>query len=431
LPYRFPEPFLSSFSNEYRELDSMKVCIIGGGLAGLAAALRLSSWNEVDIYEKKDHLGGCLSSHRVDDYCIEQYYHHCFTQDHHLLALLSELRVADRLEWLSGTTGYYAGGTIYPLNTPAEILRYPLLSLMDKAKLALLTVRSRKMDSKSLDSITAREFVISELGESVYSSFFEPLMRSKFGDLRDQVSAAWLVGRIAIRSNRSLSGERLGYLRGGFQVLVDALSEAAGRECTVRFNDPVTRIAREGRAWRINDRYYDAVVSTVPPQALSHAGGPDLPALPYQGAACLTMGIDEQVTEGIYWLNMKDPAPYGAVITHTNFGPVERYDGHIVYLASYFTGNLPARADTVMRDHFCRTFNVPESSIRWERMAVEPLAGPVFSTGYRDMILAYRAKGFFWAGMFSPSNYPERSMEGSSAAGFAVAEELERTGGET
>ncbi len=407
----------------------MKVCIVGGGLAGLAAALRLTARHEVDIYEKKDHLGGCLSSHRLDDYWIEQYYHHCFAEDRHLFSLLSELGLADRLEWLRGTTGYFTGGTIYPLNTPSEILRYPLLSLTEKAKLALLTLRSHRMDFEALDSITAEDFIVGELGRRTYESFFEPLMRSKFGELRNQVSAAWLIGRIAIRSNRGLSGERLGYLKGGFQVLVDALADAAGRDCTIRFNDPVTRITRGSGEWLVNDRRYDAIISTIPPQALSRAGGPDLPPLPYQGAACLTLGLDEQVTRGIYWLNMKDPGPYGAVITHTNFVPAERYGEHIVYLASYFTGDLPARADVVMRDHFCRTFGIAESSVRWERMAVEPLAGPVFTTGYRKLIPAYQAKGFYWAGMFSPSSYPERSMEGSISAGYAAAGELERTEG--
>jgi protoporphyrinogen oxidase len=213
-------------------------------------------------------------------------------------------------------------------------------------------------------------------------------------------------------------------------VLVDALSDAVGKDCTIRLYDPVTRIARESGEWRVNGQRYDAIISTIPPQALIHAGGPDLPPLPYQGAACLALGIDQQVTNGIYWLNMKDPGPYGAVITHTNFVPAERYGEHIVYLASYFTGELPVRADTVMRDHFCRTFGVPESSIHWERMAVEPLAGPVFTTGYRKLIPAYQARGFYWAGMFSPSNYPERSMEGSIAAGYAVAGELERIRGE-
>jgi len=408
----------------------MKICIIGGGLAGLAAAYRLKKRHDIDIYEKKGHLGGCLSSHPIDGYSIEQYYHHCFSGDEQLLSLFSELKIIDRLEWLKGTTGYYAGGIIYPLNTPAEILRYPLLSITDKARLALLTLRSKRMDFGTLDEISAKDYIISELGPRVYASFFEPLMRSKFGDHRDTVSAAWLIGRIAIRSNRGFLGERLGYLNGGFQQLVNALFDKVGRDCTVRLLDPVTMIGRDIDSWRVNGQRYDAVISTLPPHVLRAYGGPDLHPLPYQGAACITLGLDDEVTKGIYWLNMKDPSPYGAVITHTNFVPAKRYGEHIVYLASYFSGNLPANADRVMRDHFCRTFAVPETSIHWERMAVEPLAGPIFITGYRKLIPAYQEKGLFWAGMFSPSNYPERSMEGSIRAGYAVAGELERSEGQ-
>ena len=402
----------------------MKVCIIGGGLAGLAAALRLMDQHEVEIYEKRSHLGGCLSSHAVNDYWIEQYYHHCFAGDSQLLALFSELGIGDRLEWLKGTTGSYAGQTVYPLNTPLEILRYPFLSGADKLRLTLLTLRAKGMDPGVLDDITAREYIIEKLGERTYESFFEPLLQSKFGALSGTVSAAWLIGRVAIRSNRGFSGERLGYLRGGFQVFLDALSDAVGRACTVRLRDPATLISREQDGWRVNGQRYDAVISTIPPQSLRPAGGPDIPPVPYQGAACLTLGMEEEYTNGIYWLNMKDPAPFGAVITHTNFVPRERYGEHIVYLASYFSGDLPGQAGSTMRKDFCRRFSIPDSAIHWERLAVEPLAGPVFSTGYRRLIPAYQEKGLFFAGMFSASNYPERSMEGSIRAGYAVAEAL-------
>jgi len=402
----------------------MKVCIIGGGLAGLAAAFRLRDQHEIDIYEKRGCLGGCLSSHRIDEYWIEQYYHHCFAGDRQLLALFSELAIADRLEWRKGTTGSFAGNTVYPLNTPLEILRYPFLSPIDTARLALLTLRAKGMDPAALDDITAREYIIDHLGQRTYESFFEPLLSSKFGALSGTVSAAWLIGRIAIRSNRGLSGERLGYLKGGFQVFLDALSDAVGRACTVRLRDPVTGISREQDGWRVNGQRYDAVISTIPPQALRPAGGPDLPPVPYQGAACLALGMEEEYTRGIYWLNMKDPAPFGAVITHTNFVPRERYGEDIVYLASYFSGDLPHQAGRTLRKEFCRRFSVPDSAIHWERLAVEPLAGPVFSTGYHRLIPAYREKGLFFAGMFSASNYPERSMEGSIRAGYAVAEAL-------
>jgi protoporphyrinogen oxidase len=407
----------------------MKVCIVGGGLAGLAAAWRLKERHEIDLYEKKTELGGCLSSYHHDQYWIEQFYHHCFAQDQHFLSLLDGLKLSDRLEWLKGTTGYYVEKTLYPLNSPLEILNYPFLTLPDKARLVLLTLRSKRMDPAAFDAITAKDFIVSELGERVYDSFFEPLLRSKFGGLRESVSAAWLIGRIAIRSNRGLSGERLGYLKGGFRVFVEALADQVGRECTIRLSDPVISLSKEFDGWRVNGQRYDAVISTIPPQALRRAGGPDLPPVPYQAAACLTLGLDADYAQGIYWLNMKDPGPFGAVITHTNFVPQTRYGEHIVYLASYFSGDLPSHAGRVMREDFCRKFGVPESSIHWQRLAAEPMAGPVYGTGYRSLIPAYQEKGLFWAGMFSLSNYPERSMDGSIAAGYAAAAALER--GET
>jgi protoporphyrinogen oxidase len=403
---------------------TMKVCIIGGGLAGLCAALRLKDRHEVDIFEKKGHLGGCLSSHRVDDYWIEQFYHHCFSGDRHLLDLFSRLNISDRLEWRKGTSGYYAQDTIFPLNTPLEILRYPLLSTTDKLRLALLTMQSKRTDPAGLDDITAHDYIISEVGQRTFESFFEPLLKSKFGEMSGKVSAAWLIGRIAIRSDRGLSGERLGYLKGGFQVFLDALSAEVGRDCTIRLHDPVTLVSRNSEGWRVNGQRYDTVLSTIPPQALASLGGPALPPVPYQGAACLTIGMDDEYTKGIYWLNMKDPGPFGAVITHTNFVPFDWYGEHIVYLASYFSGALPLQAGSQMREEFCKRFSIPASAVHWERIAVEPMAGPVFTTGYHKLIPPYQERGLFFAGMFSPSNYPERSMEGSVSAGYHAAAAL-------
>jgi protoporphyrinogen oxidase len=194
---------------------TMKVCIIGGGLAGLCAALQLKGRHEVVIYEKKGQLGGCLASHRIEDYWIEQFYHHCFSGDRHLLALFSQLHISDRVEWRKGTSGYFAEDTIYPLNTPFEILKYPLLSATDKLRLALLTMRSRWTDPAGLDEITARDYILSEVGQRTYESFFEPLLKSKFGAMSGNVSAAWLIGRIAIRSDRGWPESASGTLRAG------------------------------------------------------------------------------------------------------------------------------------------------------------------------------------------------------------------------
>lgn len=402
----------------------MKICIVGGGVTGLVAAHRLGAQHEVDLYEKRDHLGGCLSSYHIDGYWLEEFYHHCFSGDDDLFSLLADLNIFDRLEWLNGTTGYYSQKTIYPLNSPLEILKYPELSLGEKARMALLVMGAKKIDVGDLDSVTARDFILDRLGENIYRSFFEPLLISKFGENRNDVSAAWLISRVAIRSNRGISGERLGYLKGGFQTLIDALETSIGRNCVVRLNDTVTSLQKDTYGWRVNGRLYDTVLSTLPPHVLGVAG--TAPPVPYQGAACMAMGIDRDVCDGIYWLNMKDPAPYGAVVSHTNFVPKERYGEHIVYLASYFSGDVPPQIDRKMREDFCSRFDIPESAVHWQRLAVEPLAGPVYTTGYRKLIPEYARDGLFFAGMFSPPNYPERSMNGAVIAGNEVAAVIDR-----
>jgi protoporphyrinogen oxidase len=407
----------------------MKIGIIGGGLTGLVAAHALGRDHEIDLFEKMPYLGGCLSSYHINDYWIERYYHHCFSSDTMLFSLLGELGLSDSLEWKSGTTGYFANNTIYPLTTPLQILRYPELTLIDKARLAWLTLTAKKTDISSLDDIPADQFIIENLGLNVYTSFFEPLLKSKFGERRREVSAAWLFSRIAIRSNRGVEGEKLGYIKGGFHNLIDALgSSISSHGGKLHTQTPVTELTRKGEGWTLNGTHYDAIISTIAPQEMERLGGPALPHIPYQGAACLTLAMNRQVTDGIYWLNMKDPAPYGAVVTHTNFIPMKQYGEHIVYLASYFTGCLPARHDEKMLSDFCSRFSVGADDIIWHRMAVDPFAGPVYITGYRSLIPRYEQNGLFMAGMFSKTNYPERSMEGSIRAGFEVAEALRAKG---
>jgi len=401
----------------------MKIGVIGGGLTGLVAAHRLVQDHEVDLFEKMPCLGGCLSSYNVNDYWIERYYHHCFSGDTSLFALINDLGLTDKLEWKTGTTGYFAGNRIYPLNTPLQILLYPHLSFIDKVKLAGLTFRARKTNLKTLDDIPAEQYILKHLGKNIYSSFFEPLLKSKFGERRREVSAAWLFSRIAIRSDRGVSGEHLGYMNGGFHQIIDELERSVvAKGGVIRKQSPVSSISRRNGAWEVNGIRYDAVLSTIPPQSLETLGGPALSPVPYQGAACMTLALEREVTGGIYWLNMKDTAPYGAVVAHTNFIPYKRYGEHIVYLASYFTGTVPSRLVVRMLEDFCLRFSVTRDEIHWHRMAVDPLAGPVYTTGYRSLIPAYEQQGLFMAGMFSRANYPERSMEGSIRAGSEVAD---------
>lgn len=402
----------------------MRIAIIGGGLSGLVSAYRLSPDHEITIYEKSAELGGLLSSYHRGTYSIERYYHHFFTGDESFLHLLDELRLTEDILWLKGSTGTYLNGVIYPLTTPIEILRYPHLTIPDKIKLGLFTKKVRTFDLSELDAISAEKFLHEQVGDKIYQSFFRPLLKSKFGMNAEKVSAAWLVSRVAIRSDRSLAGERLGYLNKGFSRFINTISgQITERGGEIRISSPVTSLIRQEKTWFVNDEPYEGIIATIAPGLLREIGVP-ISDVPYQGAACLTMGLKRAVTNGIYWINLYDNAPYGAVIGHTCFAPFSWYGEHIIYLASYFTGNpVPDLNEQMIRD-FCKKFGVQKNEILWTELSLDPFAGPLYLAGYKPRMEELTVPGMSLAGMFSAENYPERSIEGSVRAGERAAKEI-------
>ncbi len=418
----------------------MKTAIIGAGLSGLCAGYELSKKGiDVAIFESKN-VGGLASSYHVNDYHIEKYYHHIFRSDETILKLIDELGLNNKLEWLKGTTGYYINGKIYPLNTPREILQYPHLSLFDKVKLALLVLRSKRKNIEDLDNITATDLILNVAGKSVYENFFEPLLRSKFGDEKDNVSASWLLSRIKIRSDRSLGGERLGYMMGGFYSLIEAILkeiEDKGGEINKKAVNKIITKNNEVKGIEVDNKFIgcDNVISTISPMALNGIIGiPMRTRIKYQGTVCALFALNERLMDDMYWLNIKANVPFGAVIEHTNFAPLNNYGEHLVYVTSYFQSlNNPLwklSEEEVIKMYLNGLKNLfqsfDEKAIKWWRLTRDIDTAPIFETGFKNKVLPYKTKikGLYLAGMFSPPNYPERSMNGSIKTGFECAEEV-------
>ena len=417
----------------------MKTVIIGGGLAGLAAAYKLAGRDEVVVIEKEPELGGMASSYSIDGYHIEKYYHHIFAGDKELIDLIEELGLGSRLEWLRGSTGYYFNGNVYPMNTPLEILK--ALPLMDIIRLTWLVLKAKSIkDTAPFDDIIAKDWIIDTAGESVYNNFFLPLLSGKFGDNKEKVSAAWLLGRVRIRSNRGTKGERLGYMRGGFHALVEAMADDVRKKGGRTMRGTVSRIEvtnREIRSVAVDGVSIecDRVISTLAPHSLEKIIDTALLGhelnISYQGTACALLGLTEKVMDDVYWLNIKDDVPFGAVIEHTNFIPASDYGEHLMYVTSYFqsSDSVLWRSDDeeVIRlylDGLEKLFPGFRKKVKWWRLRRDLDTAPVYEVGYRKKVLPYETgtRGLYLAGMFSEANYPERSMNGSIMAGFKCAE---------
>jgi protoporphyrinogen oxidase len=145
--------------------------------------------------------------------------------------------------------------------------------------------------------------------------------------------------------------------------------------------------------------------------------------------------MDESLTD-TYWLNIKDDAPFGVFIEHTNFVPPERYGGaNLYYTASYIQDPGEAlwemdddEVEAHWQDGIADLF--PEfdpDSVNWVKTARNPRTAPVYERGYLDMVVPYDlseavAEGVYYAGMASRAQYPERSLNGGIEAGYACAD---------
>ena len=430
--------------------------VVGGGIAGLAAAYRLRQHgHDVHVFEASDAVGGLAATYETPGDRIEKFYHHLSKSEETIVELADELGVGDRLEWLVGENAYYVDGVVHPLDTPWEILAYPHLSIYDKFRLGMLTLgvdlRSVPPRFDSYESLEAyehvpiREFIVDHTTEGVYEHFFEPLLDAKFGSRKEDVSAAWLLGRIKFRGERDLlRGEILGYFDGGFAPFVEALVDAVGRD-TVTTEARVTDLSTEQGAVStltvetpVGEETHDTdgVVVAAMPNVLEALCGYECD-IDFQGAVCAVVTMDEPLTD-TYWLNVAHDAPFGALIEHTNFVPPSRYGGkHLLYVASYiqeYDEELWQSTDEEIEALWLAGIeemfpDFSRASVEEFRVARNPRAAPIYERGYLEKVVPYDlsdvADGLYYAGMASRAQYPERSLNGGIVAGFECADRID------
>ncbi|WP_266078386.1 NAD(P)/FAD-dependent oxidoreductase [Haladaptatus caseinilyticus] len=442
--------------------------IVGGGIAGLAAAYRLQQHDyDVQVFEASDDVGGLAATYETNGDRIEKFYHHLSASEETIIDLIDELGLGDDLEWPIGKNAYYVDGVVHPLDKPWEILAYPHMSAYDKFRLTLLTqeidIRGGipKFDTyerlEDFEDVPIDEFLIEHTSRGVYENFFGPLLDAKFGSRKEDVSAAWLLGRIKFRGERDLlRGEPLGYLRGGFGRLIDALVEEVGEEnitTGVRVSDidtadgevrslstetaqtAATAAAADGGT-TTETHDVDSVIVAAMPNVLESLTGYECD-IDFQGAVCALVTMDESLTD-TYWLNIGHEAPFGALIEHTNYIPPERYGGdHLLYVASYiqdYEEELWQMNDDDIEDlwldHIEGMFpQWNRDAVKQFRLARNPRAAPVYERGYLDMVVPYDlgddiADGIYYAGMASKAQYPERSLNGGIVAGYECADRI-------
>jgi protoporphyrinogen oxidase len=177
--------------------------VIGGGPAGVKAAHALVKGGaRVTLLENAPVLGGLASVFDLEGVRIERYYHFICRGDDVLIDTLAELGLGSRLHWRDSRMAYFVDGRLYPFLTPLELLRFRPLGVLDRLRAGIGVKLAQRMREETLASRTAVEWLRALFGESCYRVIWEPLMRFKFAEHAERISAAWIWARM-VRLSRS------------------------------------------------------------------------------------------------------------------------------------------------------------------------------------------------------------------------------------
>jgi len=336
------------------------VVVIGAGFTGLSAAWELARRGvAVTVLEADPEVGGLAGTFEVQGERLEKFYHHWFTNDAHVNDLVRELGVADRVVYRPTRTGMYFANTVFRMSSPADVLRFTPLGVLDRLRLGILALRARGVKEwHPLEDLTAKEWLIRLGGREVYRVVWEPLLNGKFGPFASSISAVWFWNKLKLRGgSRDRTGaEMLAYYRGGFAALADRLAEEVVRlGGVIRTGEPAVALqVRDGVVTGVRTTRDvvegNAVLATTALPIFADLVAPHvdesyvkrLRSIDYLANVCLVLELDRSLSS-TYWLNVNDPGfPFVGVIEHTNFEPASTYGGrHIVYLSKY----LPEDAD--------------------------------------------------------------------------------------
>jgi len=347
------------------------VVVIGAGAMGLAAAYHaIKRGHQVTVLEAAPEAGGMAAHFDLGGLSIERFYHFVCKADRATFELMAELGIGDKMRWVPTSMGYYIDGRLYPWGDPLSLLTFPKLSLIEKLRYgAMMFFSTRRNDWRSLENVSAKDWITRWCGTAVYERLWAPLFRLKFFEYADNVSAAWIWTRIKRvgTSRRSMFQEELGYIEGGSETLVTALTRSIeARGGTIRLGTAATCIATsEGRVTGVivGTEHIPAyaVISTMPTPHVTRIA-PDLTedekaryeAIQNIGVVCVVFRLKRSITPH-FWVNIVDPRfEIPGIVEFSNLRDVG--GDTVVYIPYYMPVTHPkfSRDDAFFREEGLR-----------------------------------------------------------------------------
>ncbi|HTX02378.1 MAG TPA: FAD-dependent oxidoreductase, partial [Candidatus Acidoferrales bacterium] len=220
-------------------MNAPATIVVGGGIAGLYSALRLTKRGDrVTIVDAEASVGGLTRPWEIGGITWDRFYHVILESDRRTRGLLAEIGLTANLEFKPVKTAFFTGGKLHPFSSVRDFLVFPELGMFDKTRLIATILHARQFGANDASD---RESVVRYLrawsGENAFERVWKPLLRAKLGERYPEASAAFIqatIKRLQGTRRHGFREERYGYVSGGYATILAAL-EAKLRHLGVTF----------------------------------------------------------------------------------------------------------------------------------------------------------------------------------------------------
>ncbi len=336
------------------------VAIVGGGISGLAAALRLRGLAGPDltitVLDQADRPGGKLRTATLAGVPVDQGAEAFLLRDPAGAELVRRVGLGDDLVHPAPVPAAIAvGGALRPLPRGTFIGVPGDLAALADSEVARATAEPAR-DAPLLDGtdVAVGALVRRQLGDEVNDRLVDPMLGGVYAGRSDDLSLATTMPALADAAQRETTlvaavraaqrataaaagaGPVFGTVRGGLGRLVDAVTAASGAR--LRLGLPVRELARTGTGWRLtvgptrNPSYVDvdAVVLAVPARPAARL------LAPVSAAAAAEVGMLDYASVALVTLVL----PRGSVPRLSGF-LVPAVEGYAIKAATFLSRKWP------------------------------------------------------------------------------------------
>jgi len=377
----------------------MHIAIIGAGPTGLTIALKLAlKKHQVVIFEKEKYAGGLITGFKKKDWewYLESFYHHLFTSDKKAIKLIRQLGLKKYLYFQKPKTSIFKNGQINQFDSALSLLQFPYLPLITKIHTGIMTL-FLKINNNWLDleKFKATEGLKEIYGLQTYKVLWQPLLKSKFGSNYKNISLAWFWSRLKKRS------QKLGYLKGGFQILINKMIEEIKKnKGRVLFNHEIKSFKKIEKFDRIIFTTPNSIFLKIMNSKLSQEYQQKLKKTEMMGAINLVLSLKESfLIDGTYWLNINEEKfPFVAVVEQTNFVKDKHYNQEkVLYVGGYYSQNhryFKMKKEAILKEWlpYLQKINkeFKKSSIIDIQLSVNLFAQPIIPINYSKNIFNHK-----------------------------------------